>query len=126
MFFRKKTAKQPLHFQLSTDERVFLKVDAALLTEQLSRMRSLQQLPVDGDYGFLILQPDQPIHNCEYVQMACSHGKNDCDLEARIQSKKGPHQYHTDTTDFDLISSVFHQFLEGKVPNVSGWEDLLL
>lgn len=31
--------------------------------------------------------------------------------------------FHRDTYDFDWLSPVFRQFLEGTVPDVSDWEE---
>ena len=116
---------QPRRFQIETEEpsSPFQDVDSALLSEQLNRLRSFIQLREYRGYGFLILEPDQPIQGCEFVQTACDYGSKKFTIEARIHTRTGPRQYHRDTYDFDWLSSVFQQFLEGTVPDVSDWEE---
>lgn len=89
----------------------------------LAAYQELEKTP-DKDYGFLILEGEQPVEGCLYIQTSRDLGGKTQSVEVRIEEDGGKFRhYHKDTESLEEILADFQAFYEGRKVDITGWED---
>lgn len=112
-----------MRYNLETNKAKWHEINKTQMVMEICLIADNRRRPKDGDYGFAILEPEQPVNGCAYVQMACNNGEEELSIEARFLEGDDFQHFHKDTTDLEWLISVFDRFMDGEVPDTSDWED---